>query len=94
MKGGKNEIAILCHGFASSRHSFHFPKIAKQLAQREVSSLRFDFSGNGDSEGMFEYGNYEVEARDIRAAVQYCRDLGSKVIGLVGVLPQPFRICA
>ena len=78
---------ILCHGFASSRNSFHFPAIAKQLAQHSVSSLRFDFSGNGDSEGQFEYSNYEMEAQDIRAAVQYLRDGGSKVIGLVGMLP-------
>ena len=78
---------ILCHGFASSRNSFHFPAIAKQLAQHDVSSLRFDFSGNGDSEGQFEYGNYAVEALDIRAAVQYVRDGGSKVIGLVGKFP-------
>lgn len=80
---------ILCHGYASSRNSFHFPAIAKRLAEKDVSSLRFDFSGNGDSEGMFEFGNYEIEAQDIRAAVEFIRESGSKVSGLVGMLLLP-----
>jgi uncharacterized protein len=82
---GDKRLVILCHGFASHRNSFHFAEIAEKLAQNNVSSFRFDFSGNGDSEGIFEFGNYEVESQDIRAAVVFTRDAGFKVIGLVGV---------
>ncbi len=34
-----------------------FPEIAAALAERGVSSLRFDFTGNGDSGGDFCYAN-------------------------------------
>ena len=75
---------ILCHGFASTRNGFHFPAMAKAFFQKQVSSLRFDFSGNGDSEGTFELGNYSIEANDIRAAVLFLRGRGMEVLGIVG----------
>lgn len=76
---------VLCHGFASHKDGFHFPQIAKQLSQRSVGSLRFDFAGNGESEGTFEFGNYFAEAEDLRSAVQFLRDKGHKVVAIVGL---------
>ena len=40
-------IVILCHGYASSKNSPLLVQLAKELASKNLSSLRFDFSGNG-----------------------------------------------
>ena len=82
--GSDKRVAVLCHGFASTRQSFHLPEIAQRLARKSVASLRFDFAGNGDSEGTFEFGNYAMEAEDIRAAVLFLRERGLTVTALVG----------
>lgn len=42
--------------------SAHFwPAMAETFAARGMSTLRFDFSGNGESEGEFRYGNILLE---------------------------------
>lgn len=38
-----------------------YPVFASKLAELGLTSLRFDFSGNGESEGEFEYANYRKE---------------------------------
>ncbi|GMH45363.1 hypothetical protein BSKO_13320 [Bryopsis sp. KO-2023] len=82
---GSDNVVILCHGYSSSKDSFHFPAIANELAKKSISSLRFDFSGNGDSAGVFDFGNYAKEVGEIRGAVMLVRDqLRKTVHGLVG----------
>ena len=47
--------------------NMHFwPDLAEALAAKHLGSLRFDFSGNGESEGEFKYGNIVQEVRYIR----------------------------
>lgn len=62
-----NTVAVLCHGYASSKDGFVYPKLAKALAGKKISSLRFDFTGNGESDGAFEFGNYLQEVRQIHS---------------------------
>lgn len=50
-------VVLLVHGLMSLRDKVRFPEIAAALAERGVSSLRFDFTGNGDSGGDFCYAN-------------------------------------
>uniref|UniRef100_A0A7S3QKD6 Serine aminopeptidase S33 domain-containing protein n=1 Tax=Dunaliella tertiolecta TaxID=3047 RepID=A0A7S3QKD6_DUNTE len=80
-----DKLAILCHGYAGSKDGFVYPKMAKALAAKKISSLRFDFTGNGESDGAFEFGNYLQEVADLRCAVQYVREsLRKTPIALVG----------
>lgn len=58
--------------------------LSKGLAEAGVTTFRFDFSGNGESEGEFEYGNYWQEVEDLRAAVEFWTSKGSKVIAVAG----------
>ncbi|KAF6169578.1 hypothetical protein GIB67_043295 [Kingdonia uniflora] len=44
-------------------------KLASALAKEGISVFRFDFAGNGESEGSFQYGNYTREADDLRDVV-------------------------
>ena len=50
-------MAILCHGLGDHKNGFVLPQLAEALAQAGLSSLRFDFPGNGESDGTFRYAN-------------------------------------
>ncbi|MEW5300608.1 MAG: hypothetical protein WDW38_009167 [Sanguina aurantia] len=78
-------VVIFAHGFASHKDGFHFPELAVAFGHRKVSTLRFDFAGNGESSGVFGYAGYVSEVGDIRAAVEFVRKkLGKKVLAIVG----------
>eukprot|EP00878_Enallax_costatus_P023111 GHUV01024571.1.p1 GENE.GHUV01024571.1~~GHUV01024571.1.p1 ORF type:complete len:227 (+),score=60.06 GHUV01024571.1:523-1203(+) len=79
-------VVILAHGYMSTRNSELLVRLATALARScQLSSLRFDFSGNGDSEGAFRYGQYRSEAQELRCAKQYIEtQLGRRVVAMVG----------
>ncbi|CAL5440825.1 unnamed protein product [Camellia sinensis] len=68
---GSKELVILCHGFRSSKDRIPMVNLAAVLGKAGISAFRFDFAGNGESEGMFRYGSYHREVDDLRAVVQY-----------------------
>jgi hypothetical protein len=46
---------------------------------------RFDFSGNGESEGAFTFSNYLKEVSDLQCAVRYVKEkLQRKVVACIG----------
>ncbi|XP_068333752.1 putative uncharacterized protein YDL057W isoform X2 [Pyrus communis] len=65
------DLVILCHGFRSTKESSVMVNLAVALENEGISSFRFDFAGNGDSEGTFQYGNYRREADDLHSVVEY-----------------------
>ena len=56
-----HQAAILCHGWKSTKEQSMFAQLANRLEAEGLTTLRFDFSGNGESEGGFHYGNYKAE---------------------------------
>mmetsp|Transcript_8764 Transcript_8764/g.18697 ORF Transcript_8764/g.18697 Transcript_8764/m.18697 type:complete len:337 (+) Transcript_8764:201-1211(+) len=83
--GNPEAVVILCHGYASTKDSALLLRLAQELNKVGLNSLRFDFAGNGESEGPFEFGNYLSEASDLRAAVLFVRDtLKKKVVAVAG----------
>lgn len=58
--------------------------LAAAFGNEGISSFRFDFAGNGDSEGSFQYGNYYREVDDLRAVVQYFEHENRSVIAIIG----------
>lgn len=79
------DAVVLCHGYMDGKDRFYFPTMADSLLRdARVASLRFDFAGNGESEGQFDFCAYAKEVEDIRASVEYLRSLGKRVVAVVG----------
>lgn len=81
---GSKDLCVLCHGFQSSKELPTFVSVSKALTESGFSTYRFDFTGNGESNGEFAYGNYWREAEDIRSVVNYWRYRGWRGISLIG----------
>ncbi|KAJ7955903.1 alpha/beta-Hydrolases superfamily protein [Quillaja saponaria] len=81
---GSVEIVILCHGFRSTKDNNIMVNLAVALENAGLSSFRFDFSGNGESEGSFQYGHYKREADHIHAVAQYFCGANRVVSATVG----------
>ncbi|KAK3161100.1 hypothetical protein QOZ80_1BG0071830 [Eleusine coracana subsp. coracana] len=71
---GSNKVVVLCHGFAASKDDSIFHDLVAALTKQGFSAFRFDFSGNGESEGEFEYGNYRKETDDLHSVVAYLKE--------------------
>ncbi|KAG9131866.1 hypothetical protein Leryth_023524 [Lithospermum erythrorhizon] len=81
---GSKELVIICHGFKSSKDRIPMVNLATSFDNEGISAFRFDFSGNGESEGVFQYGNYYREADDLHCVVQHFHGKGRLVIALIG----------
>ncbi|XP_012076946.2 uncharacterized protein LOC105637891 isoform X2 [Jatropha curcas] len=68
---GSKEIVVLCHGFRCTKENETMVNLAIELENEGISAFRFDFAGNGESEGSFAYGNYWREADDLRAVIEH-----------------------
>lgn len=59
---------------------------ARFLAARGVPVLRFDYFGDGESEGRFEDASVNTRVNDIHDAVDFCRrETGAARVDLVGL---------
>jgi len=81
---GSNKIVVLCHGFIATKSDSLILDLASALTKKGISAFRFDFSGNGESEGQFEYGNYRKEADDLYSVVLYLYQKNYDVTAVVG----------
>ncbi len=71
----KTPVAVLCHGFRAGKdeHGGMFKAIADALAQAGVASVRFDFNGHGESEGLFTDMTVPNEIEDAKKVVAWVR---------------------
>eukprot|EP00262_Sarcandra_glabra_P015015 TRINITY_DN4544_c0_g1_i3.p1 TRINITY_DN4544_c0_g1~~TRINITY_DN4544_c0_g1_i3.p1 ORF type:complete len:319 (+),score=53.09 TRINITY_DN4544_c0_g1_i3:97-957(+) len=81
---GSRELVLLCHGLGSSKDETIMLNLASALTREGISAFRFDFAGNGESEGSFQFGNYRREADDVRAVVVYFFQEGREVSAILG----------
>ncbi|KAK7265382.1 hypothetical protein RJT34_33001 [Clitoria ternatea] len=81
---GSREVVILCHGFRSSKESTSLVNLATALEIAKITSFRFDFTGNGESDGSFQYGHYWREAEDLHAVTQHFHQSNRVVSAIVG----------
>lgn len=75
---------VVCHGYNDGKDHFFHKDICKKAAQAGMMALRFDFSGQGESEGNFEKMTYTRYLSDVKSAIDVLDKKGVKKIGLVG----------
>ncbi|KAL6224189.1 hypothetical protein ACLB2K_003045 [Fragaria x ananassa] len=59
-------------------------KLALALEKEGISAFRFDFAGNGESEGTFQFGHYWREVDDLRAVTQHFSRTNHIVSAIIG----------
>jgi predicted alpha/beta-hydrolase family hydrolase len=52
-------VVILCHGMESSKESEKIVVLSRQLSEKGIFALRFDFAGSGESEGRLREPNLQ-----------------------------------
>ncbi|XP_024979524.1 uncharacterized protein LOC112516612 isoform X1 [Cynara cardunculus var. scolymus] len=81
---GSKEIVILCHGYQCTKDHSLITDLASAVEKQGISVFRFDFSGNGESEGSFQFANYHKEVDDLHEVVRHFTKANRIVTAIVG----------
>jgi esterase/lipase len=63
-------LVILCHGFTATKNKAGFNYLTGDLANKDISTFRFDFSGSGESEGSKTL-SLKQQVDDLSAVINY-----------------------
>ncbi len=77
-------FALFAHCFTCGKDSSATVRIARALAAHGVATLRFDFTGLGQSEGDFANTNFSSNVADLAAAAAHLRAMHEAPRLLVG----------
>lgn len=72
--GAPKAVAIFAHCFTCSKNIHAASRVSRELAQRGIAVLRFDFTGLGGSGGDFENSDFSSNMEDLIAAATALRD--------------------
>jgi alpha/beta superfamily hydrolase len=75
---------VFGHCFTCSRHTMILRQICSGLIRENFMALRFDFSGNGQSEGEFSESTYSKQISEMKTAIAFITQKGVSWIGLAG----------
>ncbi|KAL6541284.1 hypothetical protein OROHE_010992 [Orobanche hederae] len=81
---GSHQLVILCHGFRCTKESRIIVDLATTFEREGISAFRFDFSGNGESEGSFQFANYFGEVEELRSVVEHFVGLNRSTVAVLG----------
>jgi dipeptidyl aminopeptidase/acylaminoacyl peptidase len=62
-------LVILCHGFLSHKDSSKYRQLAQVFAQESIATVRFDFRGCGESEGLLAESSISRRWRDLQGVI-------------------------
>lgn len=74
---GKIPVVVIFHGFLGNKTGPHFifVKLSRLLEQKGIASIRFDFSGSGESEGEFAEMTLSKELTEAEKILNYVKSL-------------------
>ncbi len=75
---------VLGHCFTCTRHTAVLRRLAQDLAADGFIALRFDFSGNGQSNGDFSRSNYSKQVAEMQTAAGLVAARGADWIAMAG----------
>ncbi|MEW6542206.1 MAG: alpha/beta fold hydrolase [Nitrospirota bacterium] len=79
-----DRAVVLCHGFLSNKNSTTNRTLTAELLPKGIATFRFDFFGQGESEGPFEQTTVSRAVGQALTALDLVASRGYKRIGLVG----------
>lgn len=82
--GGTDRIAILCHGFLSSKTSSTNKALTRLLLDQQIATFCFDFFGQGESQGPFEQLTTTLAVAQANNAIDLMKGKGYRRLGLMG----------
>ena len=62
-------LVILCHGFLSHKDSSKYRQLAQVFALESIATVRFDFRGCGESEGILSESSISRRWRDLQRVI-------------------------
>lgn len=85
----KKTAFLFCHPFGEEKLWSHlvYVNFARELTRRGHPVLRFDYMGNGDSDGNFDDSSVATNLSDIRCALKVLREkaVDAPYVGLIGL---------
>lgn len=69
-KANSDKWVFFCHGFGSNKEG-SYKKRAEKMVEEGWNAVRFDFRGNGESDGKFIDQSLSSKIADLEAVIQY-----------------------
>jgi pimeloyl-ACP methyl ester carboxylesterase len=79
-----DRLVLLCHGFLSNKNSTTNKTLTRALLERGIATFRFDFFGQGESEGPFARITLTTALQQVLSALALIHAQGFRRIGLMG----------
>lgn len=83
-ESGTDRVAVLCHGFLSGKNSTTNKTLTRTLTDRGIATFRFDFFGQGESQGSFQDLTNTLAVGQAMAALDLMKQKGFRRLGLMG----------
>jgi len=90
-----DDFIICCHGLYSSKESEKYIKMAEMAGKEDISVIRFDFRGCGESAGSIRDSTLSNRIEDLQEVIRYVRKrfsnarialFGSSLGGMVAIM--------
>jgi alpha-beta hydrolase superfamily lysophospholipase len=68
-------LVILCHGLLSYKDSSKYRQLAQVFSRESIATVRFDFRGCGESEGLLSESSISRRWKDLQRVIDQSRNL-------------------